>query len=141
MARSIIRIVIIRCRKYFVRLIFVALCDYENFSTMKISRFTVGREHQEQCYLKRWSLAENFLLTHYEELDGFITYKCGYPGRVSHGTLAASFFHSGVISLCLKSDANRMLRKGNTAFLDYHVFIYHSIEKSKTTLSSNYISS
>ena len=31
MARSIIRIVKIRCRKYFVRLIFVALCDYENF--------------------------------------------------------------------------------------------------------------
>ena len=46
MAQSIIRIVIIRCRKIrcrkcFVRLIFVALCDYENFSTAKISRFTV----------------------------------------------------------------------------------------------------
>jgi len=45
MARSIIHIVIIvekiRRRKYFVRLIFVALCDHENFSTMKISRFTV----------------------------------------------------------------------------------------------------
>ena len=31
MARSIIRIVIISCRKYFVRSIFVALCDYKNF--------------------------------------------------------------------------------------------------------------
>ena len=29
----------IRCRKYFVRLIFVALCDYKNFSTTKIFRF------------------------------------------------------------------------------------------------------
>ena len=43
MARSIICIVVekIRCGKYFVRLIFVALCGYENFSTTKISRFTV----------------------------------------------------------------------------------------------------
>ena len=51
MAQSIIRIVIIccrkiPCRKYFVRLIFVALCDYENFSTTKISRFTV-HQHSE----------------------------------------------------------------------------------------------
>ena len=28
------------CRKYFVRLILVALCDCENFSTTKISQFT-----------------------------------------------------------------------------------------------------
>ena len=49
-ARTIIRTVCfnysllkkIHCRKYFVRLIFVALCDYENFSTTKISRFTVN---------------------------------------------------------------------------------------------------
>ena len=41
MAQSITCIIIILCRKYFVRLIFVALCDFENFSTTKISRFTV----------------------------------------------------------------------------------------------------
>ena len=43
MAWSIILIVIVRCRKLAVEniLIFVALCDYENFSTAKISRFTV----------------------------------------------------------------------------------------------------
>ena len=28
-------------RKYFVRLIFVALCDYKNFLTTKISQFTI----------------------------------------------------------------------------------------------------
>ena len=31
----------IRSLKYFAILIFVALCDYENISTAKISRFTV----------------------------------------------------------------------------------------------------
>ena len=32
----------IRSRKYFVRFIFVALCNYEKFLTTKISRFTVS---------------------------------------------------------------------------------------------------
>ena len=46
MVCTVIHIVIIIveklcCRKYFTRLIFVALCDYENFLTTKISRFTV----------------------------------------------------------------------------------------------------
>ena len=45
----------IRCRKnslwkYFVGLIFVALCDYENFSTTKISRFTVYNNNNNNIW-------------------------------------------------------------------------------------------
>ena len=32
----------IPCRKYFMRLIFVALCNYEIFQQQKISQFTVA---------------------------------------------------------------------------------------------------
>ena len=66
MARTIFRTVMfqvflvekIHCRKYFVRLIFLALRNYKNFSTTKISRFTVLQFYtklhcasQEQCHV------------------------------------------------------------------------------------------